>query len=313
MKHLIYRFPLLKHALSPILATRRYFLGKYVLRSQVEQASASLFHESVLLSVVEFEGTFRIDPKSHIFRRLVLHGHYEPILAELCKALIDANRDVIDVGANIGFFTVLSAKHTQGKVYSVEPTDNAFALLQENIDYNSVGGNVFVFNGAIADKEGDLTIEFISGMEEYSSICGISHPSAAGEKIVNKIVPCTTLEKLVVREDINPGFIKMDVEGAEARILSAAWSVFEKYRPTLISEFSPRLLERGGTDPQVIIRTLKKLGYRLIDPIMPKLALGKREYGDLLAVPEEKYSTPELMETVCEAHAKAAHHHIKKK
>jgi len=126
------------------------------------------------------------------------------------------------------------------------------------------------------------------------------------------MVPCTTLEGLVVHERLNLGFIKMDVEGAEAEVLSTAWSVFERFWPTLISEFSPCLLERSGADPQVLLRALRNLGYRLIDPIMPKIAVGQREFGDLLAVPEEKYSTGELMETVWEAHAKAKHHRNQK-
>ena len=312
MKHLIYRYPILKHALLPVLATRRNFRQRYVKRDRINHALMSLFHEPAHLSVAEFEGTFWINPKSHIFRRLVLDGYYEPILAELCRTLIDPDRDVIDIGANIGFFTVLSAKHTKGNVYAVEPTDGALALLTKNIDHNLVKTNVVVFDGAVSDNQGELTMEVIAGMEEYSSVCGITHPSAAGETVVTKRVRCTTLDELVVQKGLNPGFIKMDVEGAEEKALSGGWGVFERFRPTLISEFSPYLLARSGADWQALLRELRSRGYRLIDPIMPKVALGKREFGDLLAVPEEKYSADELMATVWEAHAKGKYYHDQK-
>lgn len=266
----------------------------------------SLFQEPALVFVAEFEGTFRINPQSHIFRRLVLNGYYEPILAELGRMLIDPERDVIDVGANVGFFTVLSAKHTNGKVCAVEPTENALALLKGNISHNCADRNVVIFEGVVAGGDGEIPIDFIAGMEEYSSVCGISHPSVSEKEVVTKrLVRCITLEGLVTQECLDPGFIKVDVEGAEGKVFSGGWSVIERCRPILISEFSPRLLERSDTDWKVLIERFGKSGYRLIDPVMPKVALGQREFGDLLAVPEEKYSTRELMEIVHASHSKA--------
>lgn len=292
---------LLKSLIFPVLLVRRRFQSAYVNRRQINDALGRVFRNTVVLTVQEFEGTFWVAPTSDIFRRLVINGHYEPCLAELCRTLIDPRRDVIDVGANIGFFTVLSAKYTSGKVCAIEPTENALGMLRKNVAENGVGKKVLIFEGAVSDKSGEASIELIEGMEEYSSICGITHPTAVGQLRRNKIVECTTLADLVQKEKLNPGLIKLDVEGAEGKVLSKAWSVVEEFRPILLSEFSPQLFERSGENWKMILSKLKQYRYRLMDPLMPDVAPGTRRLGDLLAVPEEKYSYSELRQLVSQA------------
>lgn len=51
----------------------------------------------------------------------------------------------------------------------------------------------------------------------------------------------------------------------------------------------------------VVLNMLSDKGYRLIDPIFPKITPGSRAFGDLLAVPEEKFTANELMEIVTKA------------
>ena len=97
--------------------------------------------------------------------------------------------------------------------------------------------------------------------------------------------------------------MKIDVEGAEEKVFSGSSAMLEFARPVLLSEFSPRLLVSQGFEPSVVLNMLCDKGYRLIDPIFPKIPLGNSDFGDLLAVPEEKFTANDLMEIVTEAKA----------
>src|SRR3546814_11552837 len=91
---------------------------------------------------------------------------------------LDPSRDVIDIGANIGFFSVLAGRRlSTGRVLSVEPTDAAFARLSRNVQLNGVSDRAILHQGLISDTQGTNAIHVIPGMEEYSSI-GALHPAA---------------------------------------------------------------------------------------------------------------------------------------
>ncbi len=294
-------YPAIRIALSPALVPRKRFRRAWLSRAAVEQTIEELFFEAPLLSVPEFEGLFRVDVRSHLFSRLLFEGTYEPLLAELSRRLIDPIRDVVDVGANIGFFSVLAARHTCGRVLAVEPADNALRLLKSNIGQNKLTERVSVFEGVITNVACDITLNFIRGKEEYSSIEAIRHPAVGTARKSTKSVPGKPLDKLIEESALDPGFVKIDVEGAEHKVYAGAKKVLLNYRPVLLSEFSPSLLKANGAEPDEIVRSLRNYGYRLIDPILPTGAVGRRGFGDLLGVPEEKYTDRQLSTLVAEA------------
>ena len=136
---------------------------------------------TVLVSVPQFEGSFEIESRSHILKRLLVEIAYEAEVVETVRRRIDPGRDAIDVGANIGLFTVLmSGLIASGqRVLAIEPTPGAIRLLRANIQRNQ-RNNVEVFEGAAGSGPGPLTINVIEGMEEYSSLAPIIHPSVDG-------------------------------------------------------------------------------------------------------------------------------------
>ncbi len=245
IKSFLYGHPLIRIAFQPFLYPRRAFLRTWLLRRSLEKVIESLFAEPPLLSVPEFEGNFHVDPRSHLFSRLLFNGNYEPLLAELARCLIDSNRDVVDIGANVGFYTVLSARHTRGRVLAIEPTDNALRLLRRNIVHNELVNKVLVFEGVVSDVSGEVTLSFLNGKEEYSSIEVIRHPSVVGVIRSCKTVVSNTLDQLVKQFVLDPGFLKIDVEGAEHKVYAGASEVLSNARPIVLSEFSQRLLQSG--------------------------------------------------------------------
>ena len=240
----------------------------------------------VTIRVDEFDGVFRCSPKSHLFTRIVRDGRYEPELARLFLNHVQPNRDVLDVGANIGFFTIAAARRlTTGRVLAVEPTPGAFARLRANVTLNEVEPRVVLFNGVASDAEGEAELSTIADMEEYSSLRGLVHPSTSGQITDTVTVAAQTIDALVLAHELSPALLKIDVEGAEALVLGGARETLARYRPVVLSELSNELLSGFGTDGRRVVAMFRDLGYRVIDPVEPNAAPGTKDFGDILCLP----------------------------
>ncbi|MCZ7667690.1 MAG: FkbM family methyltransferase [Chloroflexi bacterium] len=97
----------------------------------------------------------------------------------------------------------------------MEPTNNALGRLCENIRINEIENKVIVYEGVASNDTGTEKISVIEGKEEYSSIGGINHPSVSNIKSTEYEVQSSTIDDLVENFSLDPGFIKVDVEGAE--------------------------------------------------------------------------------------------------
>jgi FkbM family methyltransferase len=247
-----------------------------------------LFGSSTIrLRVDKYEGDFAFGPKSHLLRRILETGTYEPELADLFKSYIQPERDVIDVGSNVGLFTVLAAKNlSSGRVLAAEPTDAAFELLETNTSQNLVGAKVILYKGLVADVDGASQINVVTGREEYSSMGDVIHPSVAGQPTQNITVPTKTLDSLVAQHNLRPALIKVDVEGAEGMVFSGAEKTLLKYRPVIISEFSRPLLERNGSSPEQIVSYFERFGYKVYNPFTPSAKVGGVDFDEIIAVPK---------------------------
>jgi FkbM family methyltransferase len=244
-----------------------------------------------VLNVVEFGGQFAVAPGGHIFRRIVEHGEYEPTLTAYCRQFLDPERDAIDVGANIGFYTILMARTLpKRRVLAVEPMPNSVARLKRNIFLNGVSSSVIVFEGVASDQPGWVEIKSVAGLEEYSSLGAMEHPSIVGQRTETHRVAALKLDQLVEEHKLDCGFLKVDVEGAEHLVLAGAQHVLARHRPVVMAELSDRLLRKNASSALAIVRMFEGIGYRVSDPLHPTEKPGYREYGDILCVPVENLS-----------------------
>lgn len=121
----IKRSPWLRRGLWVPLQMRRFVKGR--LERPYERAIdwlISSIEGDVALRVQQFGGTFQMSPHSDLFRRLVRYRSYEPKTAAFFDISVQPHKDIIDVGANIGFFTVLGARRlTIGRVLAIEPVE----------------------------------------------------------------------------------------------------------------------------------------------------------------------------------------------
>lgn len=249
----------------------------------------SLLVEDPMLHVACFLGDFYIAPSSELFRRLAMTGTYESELAKACTEYVDPAFDAIDVGANIGFYTILLAKLVKGnRVLAIEPTRNALTRLKKNVAANLDDHSVVIFEGAVSNKNGTSQINFVEGSEEYSSLGVLLHEAIADKPMLKSSVSTRTIDDLVAQFRLRPGFIKIDVEGMEYAVLEGAKQTLSEFRPIILAEVSDGLLKANNASAASLLNLVKSAGYVTIDPDNSSLPSGSIPLRNVLCVPIQK-------------------------
>jgi FkbM family methyltransferase len=222
---------------------------------------------SLEVEIKDIPGRFEIDARSHILQKVLINKSYEQVIVSLIKTNLMPDRDAINVGANIGIYTVLLASliNMDRKVLAIEPTPLAFRYLTDNVKRNNLVRKVVLINGICIDKEGEYDLNIIDGKEEYSSIGESFHLSKINEKIVKIKVNGYTLNDLVTNYKLNPGIIVIDVEGAEMKVLKGASAVLMQYKPIIILELVDNLLKNQESSSLEVLDFLEKSGYAVYD------------------------------------------------
>jgi FkbM family methyltransferase len=118
----------------------------------------------------------------------------------------------VDVGANIGSYTLIASEVREAFVVSIEPHPATFAMLKRNVERNQ-RKNVACFNLALSDHDGSVNLTDKPG----SSVNQVVEASGTNKRYVP--VPCRTLDHLCAELGIHPDIVKMDVEGYEVEVL----------------------------------------------------------------------------------------------
>lgn len=215
-----------------------------------------------------FPGRYAMDIRSHVLIRLLVERSYEPEIVALVRERIDPARDAIDIGANVGLFTVLMASllSEKNRVLAIEPTSNALELLRSNLAGNGYASRTIVVAGAASNSNGNALIEFVPGKEEYTSLNAIAHQSVgASERRSTTVVPSRTIDSLVTQYELTPGFLKIDTEGAEFLVLSGSEQTLLRHKPVIVSELDDNLLTSKGHSARGVVDLLRQAGYRVLD------------------------------------------------
>jgi len=245
--------------------------------------------EDPVLDLPEFKGQFVIGVHSDLFKRCIIDGSYEADEARICSDLVDPDRDAIDVGANIGFFTVLLSQlvNSGQRVLAIEPTDGALHRLRANIVRNGVLKKVLLFEGVASSESGTTTINIIEGKEEYSSVGKIVHPSVEGLAHTETVVESSTLDALSARFQLDPGFVKVDAEGWEKAVFEGARGILRDHRPIVLSELDDQLLRQNGSSFGDVVDFFYDLEYAVLDPLTRTKWSTRRPAGTVLMMPKE--------------------------
>jgi FkbM family methyltransferase len=194
-----------------------------------------------------------------IQRYVYLFGVWEPNLTAWIVDRLRPGDAFIDVGANVGYYTLLAATRVgaQGSVVALEPSPEVRGLLQANIALNGLT-NVRVLPMAASDEPG--VVELYDSRPQNRGAASIVAPR--GEHSFRVIAD--RLENLVHAEEMaRVRIIKIDVEGGELRAIRGLLPLLSHARDDLeiVVEISPDLLRVARDDPDEIFRHLTALGF----------------------------------------------------
>lgn len=219
---------------------------------------------SLIVNIKDIPGSIEIDYRSDLLKRVLIEKKYEPEIVSLVKENVSNSFDAINVGANIGIFTILLAQLIKktNTVLAIEPTPIAFSYLKNNLKINNLN-NVYCYNGICSDVQGNYNLNIIPGKEEYSSLSKSQYLLNIKSNIETLTVPAKTLDSLATEFNIKPGLIIIDTEGAEMKVLKGAIQVIEYYHPIIISELDDDMLRKQDSSASEILKFLDDIGYKV--------------------------------------------------
>jgi FkbM family methyltransferase len=187
---------------------------------------------------------------------------WEPFETEIFRRLCMPGDFVLDLGANIGWYTVIASKLVgrDGRIVSFEPDETNLTLLKKNTAMSGGFGTVEIMDIALGDREENARL-FMS-----ENNLGDHRLFSDGTQRESLDVPVKTLDSFFAKSIRKPTVVKSDTQGSEARILRGATHLFEEgWRPILILEFWPFGLTNSGDDPLEFWEKLVSLGYSLYE------------------------------------------------
>lgn len=177
----------------------------------------------------------------------------------LFGSLVRPGMRVIDVGANVGLYTLLLARLAgeAGRVHAFEPEPTLFASMRGNCSANGAG-NVIPVNVALGAERGRTTFYRNAFNSGDNRLGGLGWSAEKVEVEVSRL------------DDFPLGkvdFIKMDVQGYELGVFRGMDGVLAANPGVEIYfEFWPRGLRTAGTDPDEVLEHLRSRGFRLYRP-----------------------------------------------
>lgn len=202
----------------------------------------------------------KLDLSNYVDRMIYL-GCYEPLNTYRFKRILKHGMTVVDVGANIGYFSLLSAYllGASGKVFAVEPHPANFAILREVVSSNGLEQVVCVDFG-LGEKE-DVGNVLMSSLSDVENRTASMVPPKNGNSFQVRV---RTLDNCADEWNIDAiDLLKIDVDGFETAILRGARKLMAagKIR-NIIIEYNDYWLAESGSSEQILTELIEKHGFK---------------------------------------------------
>jgi FkbM family methyltransferase len=195
-----------------------------------------------------------------VSRHLAKYGSHEPALTAWFNRFLDRQGEaqiVVDVGANIGWYTVHAGIHPKvSSVLACEPDAQNVWLLEKNLAANEIR-NASVAPWAIGDRRGFASL-FL-----YKSSNLSRHSLLVDSGYGTRQVPIFSLDETLSLFEMAERpihVIKIDVEGYEFAVLAGAVRALESAKAVIL-EYSPDLLHQGGRSPDDVLGPMRRAGF----------------------------------------------------
>lgn len=194
---------------------------------------------STEVSLTQLEGINIYSPNNDVLiGRMLRASSYEPHVTKLFRQFLKPGMGVLDIGASLGYFSLLAAQIVgrNGYVLAVEPNKQNVKLLEASRRFNKFD-QVHIVQAAASSQPGIMALHVFQSNATTSNLAGDLNALLESET-----VPCIPIDALVPN-DRQIDLIKIDIEGAEYEALQGCKKILDRYRPVIISEFSPGFLQ----------------------------------------------------------------------
>jgi len=221
---------------------------------------------------------------------------FDPSLTAVLRTYAESGRPFLDIGAHVGMASMIYAGLTddETRVIAIEPNPHVFPILVENSRVN--GMRIECFRVAFGAAAGAVKF-FVSGRDPNASLsreapgkywywAGRDKPSLQECRVT-----MTTVDQFCEALAMTPGFMKLDVEGAELDVLRGAAGMLRKCRPLILLETHVFAWESFGCSAEALHALIRELKYRVCDssgaPFDGPLGVGpERDNNHFLLMPE---------------------------
>ncbi len=216
-------------------------------------------------------------------------GEYEPHLTAVFERYCRPGMTVVDVGANLGYYSLLASRlvGASGRVIALEPNSENCRLLLSSL---RMGG---VTNVELIPVAADTQ----AGWAYYSTHVGSNGGLIEDRDLLKHpgtVVPTFRLDDIV---EGPVGFLKMDVEGAEGRVVRGATGLIERDRPIVTTELKDEMLRRvSGTSVAEYLGYFERVGYT--PTVLEKASGAEKPYPSVAALLADWGDTDELRDVL---------------
>jgi FkbM family methyltransferase len=276
----------------------KHTLSAPLLRSITDRALLTIVSRKVTIP----EGVLYLDPSDPVISGALTLGIFESFETNVFRQLLQPGMVVADIGANIGYYSIIAARHVgeKGMVYAFEPEPVSRSFLEKNVRENDYK-NVQISDVAVGDKQGTVKLHVSKTNKGNHSIVPLKRRAREFSKAID--VATISFDGFCKQNHISSvDLVKIDVEGAEELVLKGMQDALRQPTITLCIEFFPDALRDAGSDPIKFLDTLASYGFSLflmngqshrLDPITNFSSFvdsfPKKEYCNLLCTKDHAF------------------------
>jgi FkbM family methyltransferase len=234
-----------------------YAVGRFLLRKLCHRRN----HRPTGLVVMPYDrGLFRCNLSDKLGYHVMFHGYHDVALARLLRAIVKPGDVCMDLGANVGAYTLVMAfaAGPAGRVIAVEPNPTVAAELRANVSLNALM-NVDLIQAAVAPHDGEMPFFLPDDRADNLMTSSASQTSRARREATVKAVSGRTLEAALKGAALRAA--KIDCIGSEVTVLEQLAGVIERDKPYLFIDYRLRAWRLFGRRPEEAVDMLRSLGY----------------------------------------------------
>ena len=236
--------------------------------------------------------TIQIHLGNDLSRPVFIGGCIDPNEFAFLESVLKDGMVFVDAGANEGLYSLFASRCVgpSGRVFSFEPSQREFYRLGCNIQLNGLD-NVHAVQAGLAEVPGEIRLNVADSSHAGQNTLGkfiYQVPLLRTERVSAQTLDGFAAESGLTRLDI----LKLDVEGAERRVLEGSRKVLSELRPMILFEASDSALKKQGSSLPDVLDFLRSQNYRFYafdeHTGAPIAANGAALSDNIIAIPAEK-------------------------